>query len=279
MRGASRRVRSVPSMAAGLAVAALLAAAGACGGPSAVPGEPDDGLASWDDTSTAEPASAVVEAGLPGVTFEAADDPLAVPPLREAADRPDDEPPVSGTEEAAPTSGPAPSPEPPVQADPEPAEPAPEPEPPPPPEPPADGPADPEQPVIDDGRHPTYLVALDVGGRSITVDVIQFLTGEAAVAAYEEDVPEDPDVGPPNDYWIRNVSSRLRTLPIASDATVAVVRLGEPSGAEPVPWTLDGLPAHLALDTDEPGGRLAWNPYWLTVDDGEVVAIEEQYLP
>jgi hypothetical protein len=275
MRGASQRVRSVPSMAAGLLVSVMLAAAGACGGPSTVPGEPDGGLASPDQTSTAEPEPEPVEAGLPGVTFEAADDPLAVPPLREAADPPDDEAPAGGTEEAAPTPGPTAAPEPPAQADPDPAEPAPEPEPPPPPE----GPADPEEPVIDDGRHPAYLVALDVGGRSVTVDVIQFLTGDAAIAAYEEDVPEDPDLGPPNDYWIRNVSSQLRTLPIASGATVAVVRLGEPSGAEPVPWTLEGLPAHLARDVELPAGRLAWNPYWLTVDDGEVVAIEEQYLP
>jgi hypothetical protein len=28
-----------------------------------------------------------------------------------------------------------------------------------------------------------------------------------------------------------------------------------------------------------PAGRLAWNPYWLTIADGVVVAIEEQYLP
>jgi hypothetical protein len=144
-------------------------------------------------------------------------------------------------------------------------------------------PTDPPAPAVDelleDGRHPTFLADLDVTARAVTFDLIQFLTGDEAIAAYEEDVPDDPDPGPPNDYWIRNVNPRLRTLPIAPDATVTVVRLGEPSGADGVPWTLDELPAHLALGTDVPAGRLGSNPFWLTVEDGVVVAIDEQYLP
>jgi hypothetical protein len=133
-------------------------------------------------------------------------------------------------------------------------------------------------PILEDGRHPAYLVQLDVPGRTVTVDVIQFLTGDEAIAAYREDTPEDPDGDPPNDYFIRNDNPRLRTLPVAADVTVAVVRLGEPSGAGSVPSTFEDLPAH--LDEQPPAeGRLAWNPYWLTVEDGEVVAIDEQYLP
>jgi hypothetical protein len=58
-----------------------------------------------------------------------------------------------------------------------------------------------------------------------------------------------------------------------------LAELGEPSGAEGVPWTLDELPAHLAGERDVPEGRLGWNPFWLTVEDGVVVAIDEQYLP
>jgi hypothetical protein len=207
-----------------------------------------------------------------GVTFEAADDPTAVPPVvtsetpaapteavePEATDG--DAASASDGTEAADTAEPTDGAEPTDSTR------------------PADDGEPSAEPVIEDGRHPVFLVALDVAARSVTFDVIQFLTGDAAKAAYEEDVPEDPDVGPPNDYWIRNVSPRLRTLPLASDVTVTVVRLGEPSGADAVPWTLDELPDHLASQSGA-DDRLGWNPYWLTVEDGVVVAIDEQYLP
>jgi hypothetical protein len=132
--------------------------------------------------------------------------------------------------------------------------------------------------ALEDGRHPAFLTGLDVSGRTVTFDLIQFLTGDEAVAAYLEDTGEPG--GPPNDYHIRNVNPRLRTLPISDAVTVTVVRLGEPTGAGSVPWTLAELPAHLAeTSPTEDLGRLSWNPYWLTVADGEVVAIDEQYLP
>ncbi len=133
--------------------------------------------------------------------------------------------------------------------------------------------------VIEDGRHPTFLVALDETDPTVTFDLIQFLTGEQAAVAYAEDVPDDPDPGPPNDYWIRNESSELRTLPISPEVTVTVIRLGESSGADPAPWTLEELPAHLAAQAGAPAGQLGWSPFWLTVEDGVVVAIDEQYLP
>jgi hypothetical protein len=134
--------------------------------------------------------------------------------------------------------------------------------------------------VLEDGRHPVFLVQLDVPSRRVTFDLIQFFVGEEAIAAYREDGqanPEDPD--PPNDYYIRNVNPRLRTLPISGDAAVTVVRLGEPSGAGSVPWTLAELPRHLSERGTGPEGQLSWSPYWLTMENGVVVALDEQYLP
>jgi hypothetical protein len=132
--------------------------------------------------------------------------------------------------------------------------------------------------VLEDGRHPVYLVELDVPRREVTFDLIQFLTGDEAITAYREDTPEDPEGDPPNDYFIRNVNPQLRTLPVADDVAATVVRLGEASGAGSVPSSFEELPAHL---DEQPAadGRLAWNPYWLTVEQGEIVAIDEQYLP
>lgn len=132
-------------------------------------------------------------------------------------------------------------------------------------------------PQLADGRHPAYLHELDVAGRTVTVDVIQFLTGEEAVEAYQSEYPEDPE-GPPNDYWIRNVNPRLRTLPVARPVDVQLVRLQEDADADLDPGTWEELPGYLA---DGPPGdeRLSASPYWLTVENGMVTALEEQFLP
>lgn len=135
------------------------------------------------------------------------------------------------------------------------------------------------EPIIADGRHPTYLTGIDVAGRTLTFDVIQFLTGDEAIAAFREDEPEDPDGTPPNDYHIRNVNPLLRTLPVAPDVTVRVVRLLDGAGPGGEPWTFETLPDHLAEGLGVPAGRLAWNPYWLTVVDEVITVVEEQYLP
>jgi hypothetical protein len=141
-------------------------------------------------------------------------------------------------------------------------------------------PGGPAELPIEDGRHAAFLTDLDLGARTLTFDVIQFLTGQAAIDAYREDHPEDPEGDPDNDYYIRNVNPRLRTLPVASDVEVEVVRLGSPSGAGLVAWSWDDLPGHLAeTSADDGSGRLSWSPWWLTVDDAEIVALTEQYIP
>ena len=67
-------------------------------------------------------------------------------------------------------------------------------------------------------RPPSCLPkTVDPGQQTITFDLIQFFTGEAATKAAAEDGQESP---PPNDYYIRNVNSRLRTLPVRSGAPI-----------------------------------------------------------
>jgi len=80
-------------------------------------------------------------------------------------------------------------------------------------------------------------------------------------------------VPPPNDYWIRNVNPMLRTLDVTAGAKITVNTLtAEETGdsTEDVVVDLerlagfDGLEHHL---------------FWVTVADGEVTRIREQYLP
>jgi hypothetical protein len=107
-------------------------------------------------------------------------------------------------------------------------------------------------------------------------DYAQFLTGQAAADAAEAAGDESP---PPNDYYVVNANPRLRTLPLA--ATV-IVRLTTEPGVGP----LDGgyassvteLSKILASDTEETASLRA-NGYWLTLVNGVVTRIEEQYTP
>ena len=125
--------------------------------------------------------------------------------------------------------------------------------------------------VLADGRHPVYLKTIDPERGTITFDLIQFFVGEAATKAAAEDGKESP---PPNDYYIRNVNSRLRTLPVRSDAPITVNVLAAQStgsSTKDVSVTLDELAGYF------PNSGTA--PFWITVEQGQVTKIAQQFLP
>jgi hypothetical protein len=125
--------------------------------------------------------------------------------------------------------------------------------------------------VLADGRHPVYLKTVDPDRQTITFDLIQFFTGDAATKAAAEDGKESP---PPNDYYIRNVNPRLRTLPVAADAPITVNVLAAQStgsATKDVSVTLAKLASYFP-NSGKP-------PFWITVEQGRVTRIAEQYLP
>jgi hypothetical protein len=132
------------------------------------------------------------------------------------------------------------------------------------------------EPVLEDGRHPVYLTDIDTAARTVEFDLIQFLTGDEATAAYIEDHPDDPG-GPPNDYYIVNDNPRLRRLSVAENIQVTV--LDWEGGFKPQVIAFADLPAQLAADLVPDDDRIWPSPFWLTVNDDTVTAIEEQYIP
>jgi hypothetical protein len=125
--------------------------------------------------------------------------------------------------------------------------------------------------LLGDGRHAVYLKAVDANRRTITFDLIQFLIGEAAAKAAAEDGKESP---PPNDYYIRNVNPKLRTLPVRADAPITVNVLAAEftdSATKNHRVTLTKLAIWFP--------RTGLSPFWIRVEDGEVVEIAEQYIP
>lgn len=133
-----------------------------------------------------------------------------------------------------------------------------------------------------DGRYPAWIVGIDVGRRTVTIDEIEWLSGEEAARAWRRDNPaEPPGDGPPNDYYIVDTDERTRTLAVAPDVEVSLVRLAEDGDANLDPGTFEELPAYFRSDQAAGGRRthLGSNPFWFTVRSGTVVGIQEQYRP
>jgi hypothetical protein len=118
------------------------------------------------------------------------------------------------------------------------------------------------------GRYFGYIRSVDLEGspRSIVFDEARFLDGEAAneaSAAHGDEVPVA------NDIYIVNDDHTVRTLTISDDARFLLLGpdyaccKGHPS--DPHELTSQQL-AH------------AWG-YWVTLRDGKVVEIEEQWHP
>ena len=109
----------------------------------------------------------------------------------------------------------------------------------------------------------------DAQGEQLSFDLACWFTGAAADAAATEDGEESP---PPNDYYIRNDSDRIRIHPVDSGIEVEwLPDPGDPQSAEVVTYAT--WLAGRATRTTNPG-------VWLTVeDDSHVIKIEEQYVP
>jgi hypothetical protein len=121
--------------------------------------------------------------------------------------------------------------------------------------------------VLVDGRHPVFVANVDPSRRTLRFDLIQFYWDDEATREAAKDHQESP---PANDYYIRNVNPRLRTLPVRADATITVNSLGFGSQADH-PVSL----ATLATLVRAPG----WPPFWITVRHGQVVKIAQQWVP
>ena len=108
----------------------------------------------------------------------------------------------------------------------------------------------------------------DVTATDLTFDLACWFTGPAAERAAAEDGQESP---PPNDYYVRNVNATVRTVPAAAGAEVKWL----PNTGDPTTATTIDYPTWLA----ERESRDFQPGVWLTVADGMVTFVEEQYVP
>jgi len=117
--------------------------------------------------------------------------------------------------------------------------------------------------VLADGRHPVLLKAIDAGRGTVTFDLVQvFRDAEATREAAKDHLEAD------NDFYTRNVNPRLRTLSVGAGASVTANQLA--GSNQDIPVTL----AKLSSLT-----RAGSGVFWLTVRDGQIVQVAEQWSP
>lgn len=133
--------------------------------------------------------------------------------------------------------------------------------------------------TLPDGRYFGYVESLDTSSRTMAFDLACFYSGEEAnrqAAARGDEVPV------PNDVYIVNDNTKLRTLKVDPDADLVLIDWN--ACCEPSPGaTMQAFASAVGAGdfTEVAGFRYAGtlSPYWVTIGDGQVVEIEEQFLP
>ncbi len=119
---------------------------------------------------------------------------------------------------------------------------------------------------LPDGEWFGYVAAATAD--QLDFDLACWFSGDAAARAAAEDGEESP---PPNDYYVRNANDVIRTLDVSDDAAVRwLPNAGDPSTEELVVYS-DWLA--------DRGDRGFQPGVWLTIHDGAVAEISEQYVP
>jgi len=133
---------------------------------------------------------------------------------------------------------------------------------------------------LGDGRYPVFVEAVDPtsGSESVTVDVFQYYTGDAANQAAKQDGAETPV---PNDFYTRNESNKLRTLTVVPGTSATVGYWQKDTMANPP----EGKKVSFSQFAQAIDGNASWQQmnqgsmYWITLSGGEVTKIEYQYAP
>lgn len=122
-----------------------------------------------------------------------------------------------------------------------------------------------DRPVLEDGKHFGYLISFEVdeGVATGEFDLAQLYTGDQAITEAAKDGHELDNT----DYYIRNQNARLRSFELTPDAELLIII--QDNCCEPVPSTR----ADYAARTPP----FIW-PVYLTVEDGKVTKVEEEFF-
>ena len=147
--------------------------------------------------------------------------------------------------------------------------------------------------IAGDGRYFGYVRAADDQSQphTISFDVAQFFFGTSVQKAAEQDGAVAPGEPVSNDHYERNPDTRANALTVANDASVTaaspvsrLIPYGQVQARCRSGCTDGSVPASLseffaAFERKRDGMTAVGDPVWVTIRDGVVVRIDEQYFP
>ncbi|MEK4513234.1 hypothetical protein [Paenibacillus sp. FSL K6-2524] len=129
-----------------------------------------------------------------------------------------------------------------------------------------------------------YIDQLHIGkdGNEIIVDPIQWYEGKEAEVAFQEHEPDAGIDGPPDGYYIVNDDEQLTHYPLAKDAEVLMQIYDHSGNIEDldIHWNeLISLAKFGEIFSHSDLIDLNQFPYHITIKNGQVVRIVQQYIP
>ena len=134
-------------------------------------------------------------------------------------------------------------------------------------------------PALADGRHFAFVVAVGAAQEPprLVIDVAQWFTDRAAAdAAIEDGVLPPGSTSIENGFYIRNEDPRWRVVQVAPGTTVDLVVYPFGDLENPRAVSLMRFQELFRLDQHS---AIRGFPYWVTVEGGTIVAIEQQFIP
>lgn len=122
----------------------------------------------------------------------------------------------------------------------------------------------------------------NASGNEVTVEPIEWYQGEAARQAFQAHEQEPDMDGPPDDYYIVNNHKPLETYTISPDAVVLMQIYDRTGNLEDMDINSNESITLAKFDqifADKEHLDLSNFPYHITIKDGKVVSIVQQYIP
>lgn len=130
---------------------------------------------------------------------------------------------------------------------------------------------------FENGHQFVRLRGFDPLNRTVTFDAALWFSGDEAYQAVLDDGGTQDDFN--NDYYLRDVNPKLRTLPLDADVGVLLIdSTPADNSISPRPATLDEFAAHLRDPVANREGEHHFG-FWIEIRQGRVFFFEEQYNP
>jgi hypothetical protein len=137
----------------------------------------------------------------------------------------------------------------------------------------------PTETALENGRHFGYVRSVDPAAGTMEFDLAYYLSGEEADRAYQEATGDTGHV--PNDHFVVNDNPLLRTLTLAPDVHLRLLDWNHCCETF-FDGDLSLFAQAIEQQADVTGGDLIYrglSQWWITVENGLVTQIEEQYSP